>query len=273
MPSESLPGVDCTRTATSEPQLLELGPDLTVYVGAERDARFIYKEIYQDHCYDIAPLPSNPFIVDAGANIGLFTLYFKAKYPGARILAFEPAPLIFDLYRRNLALHSVPLDDIDAHACALGAEPATSKMLTYFPNAPGNSTFVPGEKELLRKALPAEHYQRMIDRSSAGATQVGVPVERLSHFLDGYQDLEQIDFLKVDVESWELDVLLGIDDRHWEMVRNAAIEVSELSGLRQDIEALLRDKGFSVKRELAAWSYQTAPTYTLLARRDAGIKH
>lgn len=191
----------------------------------------------------------------------------KAKYPSARILAFEPVPQIFDIYRRNLALHDVPATDVDAHVCALGSEPEESKLLTYFPNAPGNSTFVPGEKELLRKALPAEHYQRMIDRSSAGATQVGVPVECLSRFLDGYPDLAQIDLLKVDVESWEFDVLRGVDDRHWDMVRNAAVEVSELSGFRKDVEELLISKGFSVEMKLAAWSYETAPTYTVLARR------
>ena len=111
----------------------------------------------------------------------------------------------------------------------------------------------------------------MIDRSSAGATQVGVPVERLSRFLDGYPGLARIDLLKVDVESWELDVLRGVDDRHWNLVRNVAVEVSELSGLRMDIEALLRSKGFSVERELAAWSYETAPTYTVLARRAEGL--
>ena len=207
-------------------------------------------------------------IVDAGANIGLFTLYMKAKYPSAHILAFEPAPQILNLFRRNLALCNVPTEDVDVYACALGSESVKSKPLTYFPNAPGNSTFVPEEKDLLRKALPAEHYQRMIDRSSAGATHVGVPVERLSRFLDGYPGLTQIDFLKIDVESWELEVLRGVDDRHWEMVRNVAVEVSELSGLRDDIEALLKGKGFCVERELASWSYETAPTYTVLARRD-----
>ncbi|KAL2170274.1 hypothetical protein VTG60DRAFT_5050 [Thermothelomyces hinnuleus] len=259
-----------TSKATPEPQLLELGPDFSVYIGAERDARFIYKEIYHDHCYDVAPLSSNPFIIDAGANIGLFTLYMKAKYPSARVLAFEPVPQIFDLYRRNLALHGVPARDVDAPCCALGSGPEAARPLTYFPNAPGNSTFVPGEKELLRKALPQEHYQRMIDRSSAGATQVPVPVERLSRFLDAYPDLERVDLLKVDVESWELDVLRGVDDRHWKLVRNVAVEVSELSGLREDIEALLRSKGFAVDKELASWSYETAPTYTVLATRGEG---
>ncbi|KAL2153717.1 hypothetical protein VTH82DRAFT_4872 [Thermothelomyces myriococcoides] len=258
-----------TNKATPEPQLLELEPGFSVYIGAERDARFIYKEIYHDHCYDIAPLSSTPFIIDAGANIGLFTLYMKAKYPSARVLAFEPVPQIFDLYRRNLALHGVPEADVDVRCCALGAEAEAAKPLTYFPNAPGNSTFVPGEKELLRKALPQEHYQRMIDRSSAGATRVPVPVERLSRFLDepAYADLRRIDLLKVDVESWELDVLRGLDDRHWKLIRNVAVEVSELSGLREAVETLLRSKGFAVDRELASWSYETAPTYTVLAKR------
>lgn len=208
-------------------------------------------------------------IIDAGANIGLFTLYMKSKYPDAHIVAFEPAPQIFDLLRRNLTLHNIPTNDVDIYACALGSSSVSSKPLTYFPNAPGNSTFVPEEKNLLRKALPAEHYQRMIDRSSAGATKVDVPVERLSRFLEeGYPELTRIDLLKVDVESWELDVLRGVDDRHWSMVRNVAVEVSELSGLREEIEALLQDKGFKVERELASWSYETAPTYTVLARRD-----
>lgn len=66
MPSVSLPSIintntgKVTSTSPPEPQLLELGPDFTVYIGAERDARFIYKEIFEDNCYDIAPLPSNP---------------------------------------------------------------------------------------------------------------------------------------------------------------------------------------------------------------------
>jgi hypothetical protein len=98
---------------------------------------------------------------------------------------------------------------------------------------------------------------------------VDVPLERLSHFLNGYPDLKQIDLLKVDVESWELDVLRGIDDGHWKLVKAAAVEVSGLSGLLGDIEDLLRTKGFSTRTERASWSYDTAPSYTVLARRGS----
>jgi FkbM family methyltransferase len=192
----------------------------------------------------------------------------KTRFLDAHVLAFEPVPQIFDLFRRNLALHKIPEQDVDAHAVALGATSTASKTLTYFPNAPGNSTFVPEEKSLLRKALPEALYQRMIDRSSAGATPVDVPLERLWSFLDRYPDLKQIDLLKVDVESWELAVLQGLDDRHWKLIRNAAVEVSELSGLRDGIEALLKEKGFSVDRQLASWSLKSAPVYTIVAKRE-----
>jgi FkbM family methyltransferase len=40
-------------------------------------------------------------IVDAGANVGMATLFFAHHYPQARIIAIEPEPANFDLLRRN----------------------------------------------------------------------------------------------------------------------------------------------------------------------------
>jgi hypothetical protein len=41
------------------------------------------------------------FIVDAGANIGMATLYFAWKYPAARIAAIEPEASNLEILRRN----------------------------------------------------------------------------------------------------------------------------------------------------------------------------
>jgi FkbM family methyltransferase len=46
---------------------------------------------------------SPAFIVDAGANIGLATLYFAWKYPAARIAAIEPEASNLEILRRNCA--------------------------------------------------------------------------------------------------------------------------------------------------------------------------
>lgn len=42
-----------------------------------------------------------PLILDAGANIGASVVYFCMSYPGAHVLALEPAPDNFELLLRN----------------------------------------------------------------------------------------------------------------------------------------------------------------------------
>lgn len=101
------------------PQLVHLGGDFHCYASGVDEARFIYREIFQDHSYGGPDLPSTPLIVDVGANIGLFSLYMKQRHPRARILAFEPAPENFDALTRNLTLHGTA--DVVAHPYALGA--------------------------------------------------------------------------------------------------------------------------------------------------------
>lgn len=53
-------------------QLLELAPGFSCWGGGEEEALFIYKEIFEDDTYNVTPLPENAFVVDVGANIGLF---------------------------------------------------------------------------------------------------------------------------------------------------------------------------------------------------------
>jgi FkbM family methyltransferase len=43
-----------------------------------------------------------PFIIDAGAQIGMSTLYFKKQYPGAEIVAIEPNTINFKLLEENI---------------------------------------------------------------------------------------------------------------------------------------------------------------------------
>lgn len=52
--------------------------------------------------YDIDPGFVPEVIVDAGANIGASTLYFRRRYPQARIIAIEPEPSNFGILCRNM---------------------------------------------------------------------------------------------------------------------------------------------------------------------------
>ena len=42
-------------------------------------------------------------IIDAGANVGAFSVWAAHRWPGSTIYAYEPHPLSFDLLRRNTA--------------------------------------------------------------------------------------------------------------------------------------------------------------------------
>src|ERR1700747_1771430 len=59
------------------------------------------RKVFVNNEYAI-PFETNPrLIVDAGANIGLPTLFFSGKFPGTKIIAIEPEPSNYDLLVRN----------------------------------------------------------------------------------------------------------------------------------------------------------------------------
>jgi FkbM family methyltransferase len=79
--------------------LRELNRYVTIRPGSS-DLRCLAK-VFVDYEYDI-PFETNPrLIVDAGANIGLATLYFSSKFPETKIIAIEPEPSNYDLLVRN----------------------------------------------------------------------------------------------------------------------------------------------------------------------------
>lgn len=73
-----------------------------VFYRNEKELRRIYKEVFVNQEYKFSPLGRSPFIIDCGSHIGLSILYFKEKYPQAKILGFEPNPENFKILRKNI---------------------------------------------------------------------------------------------------------------------------------------------------------------------------
>ncbi len=60
------------------------------------------RQIYGEQLYAFHSRRPDPRIVDCGAHVGVASLFFKDRYPAARITAFEADPAIADMCRANL---------------------------------------------------------------------------------------------------------------------------------------------------------------------------
>jgi FkbM family methyltransferase len=94
-----LTGTRATDHGETNVFLRMLNRHVTIRPGTS-DLRCLGK-VFVDYEY-VIPFETNPrLIVDAGANIGLATLYFSGKFPGAKIIAIEPEQSNYDLLVRN----------------------------------------------------------------------------------------------------------------------------------------------------------------------------
>ena len=62
-----------------------------------------YEQVFVNFDYDFDVQRQPRCIVDAGANIGLASIYFANKFPDAKIVAIEPEQSNYELLKANLA--------------------------------------------------------------------------------------------------------------------------------------------------------------------------
>ena len=125
-------------------------------------------------------------VVDIGANQGIYALLF-ANLVGAqgRVLAFEPDDLLHDALVENVRANQA--NHVTAHHLALGSQPCHMTLYRSLLNSGDN---------------------RLASRHASGGPReaVQVRVARLDDVLAG----ERIDFIKMDVQGWEMEALRGM---------------------------------------------------------------
>lgn len=239
----------------TEIELIELDEAFSCYgtatEGAVHELKAIYAEMFTENTYlqHGITIPEDAFVVDVGANVGIFSLFVKSQCPKARILAFEPMPHNLSALRKNLELHNATDVEVVPHGLS-GAQEGTATF-TFFPNLPGNSTRYPAGKKRDRDAIADAWGDAVGDQLYQGQ-EFQVTVERLSTALARHAGNERIDLLKVDVEGAELDVLEGVDAKDWDRIDQIALELQDTDGLADKIVAMLAEHGFEVAVETPA---------------------
>ena len=227
------------------------------------ETEYMVHEIFARGSYLPAgePLPPGAVVFDVGANIGLFSLFVAERCPSARIYAFEPVPPIFEALRHNVQLH---LSRAEIFPFGLGQSERSTEF-TFYPRFSARSGLaeyadLENEIEITRRyvenlgpgnedELAEDDLDQLLARKLR-SEQVRGRVRRLSDIVRE-KGVERIDLLKIDVQRAELDVLRGIDDEHWELIRRIAMEVHDEPGTAsegrlREIGELLESHGFRV---------------------------
>lgn len=132
-------------------------------------------------------------VYDVGGYEGVFTLFFsKAVGPAGRVITFEPNPVNCGRIRENIRLNR--LDNVELLQLGLGACGGRGKLV-YWPEEPARGTLNASYQESLQ-------LQRQ-------TMCVEIEVDSLDHQLE-LRHLPPPDFIKIDVEAAELEVLDGM---------------------------------------------------------------
>jgi len=210
----------------------------TWFVSAQEYLHGI-REIFIDEIYK-QELPPNAYILDCGANIGLSVIYLKRICPTATIIAFEPDAKNFELLQRNIASHD--LQNVELKNEAVWKE---NMMLSFDAGGTMSSKIVLNNEPGQSKRIPAV---------------------RLRDYL-----IKKIDFLKIDIEGAEFEVLLDVSGQ-LTVVENMFVEYH---GSFEQIDQLTRlfdlfsQNGFKYYIKEATIVYETP----LLRRKKSGIPY
>jgi len=189
----------------------------------EMVSQIFIQRIYTPDNFQIGP---NDLVVDIGANIGVFSL-FAAIQTGNKVYAFEPCSENIAYLRKNM--HTNGVQNVEER------EIAVSDQI--------------GFKKLYLARNPAAHYllsNHKFDKKQGNYTNSRTTT--LQAIVDN-NNLKQIDFLKMDCEGPEGDILMSTPREYLRKVKKIAIEFHDnMSVLKHnEIQELLEAAGFVTK--------------------------
>jgi len=153
-----------------------------IYISGEE---YVIKQVLSKYISQVAPV-----FFDVGANKGKYSLELRSEFPNAHIYAFEPNPNAFKILQSKLILSGD-----HCYCLGLGRVPKCQTIYTYSDSL--DSTHA----SIYREVFNDIHH-------SNDLTSIKIEVTTIDNFCNN-NNIEQIDFLKVDTEGNEIDVLKG----------------------------------------------------------------
>jgi FkbM family methyltransferase len=171
-------------------------------------------------------------VIDVGANLGQFALLSRRVFPNATIHSFEPMPEIADRFQQALSREP----RVHLHQHALGDLSGASEI--YVTKHHDSSS-------LLKPKLQTEVYP-----GGEVVNKIEISMARLEDVLES-SDIKSPALLKIDVQGYEFEVLLGCRTRlqcfDWIFCELSFRELYEGQKLAPEVIRWLHSEGFEIE--------------------------
>lgn len=188
-----------------------------------RSLCFIFKDIFLHRAYAPKPIlrkiPTAPTVIDLGANAGYFSLFALHVRPQAKVLSFEPMPANYSLLQRNHSDH--PSYSWRIFPDAVSNESGFSWLNSVDPLGPSTTASLQGGNQ------------------NCNGNRVKVATRTLPEIMER-ETTGVCDWLKVDVEGFEYDILYSLPSDQFRRIRTLCVEADPVDHGKRNRMALAR---------------------------------
>lgn len=162
----------------------------------------------------------NPVIFDIGANIGTYASWIamSTEAIGGKVYAFEPQRRVFQMLCGNLAINNI--FNVYTYCMALGTQSTHIEIEEVDYTKKSNF----GAFSLVNKT---KHYE------SVNGSKQRIEMSTLDQFVRD-NNIESVDFIKVDAEGMDIDVLEGGEKTLQQFKPHLCVEYINLGSTKQE---------------------------------------
>lgn len=199
------------------------------YYVNQKEFKILWHNIFKKEEYKVDLKTNYPFIIDVGAHIGLAIIYFKNKYPQAKIIAFEPNPQTAKILRLNIKTNHLKEITLVKAAVShkIGKEHFYIDNTSQIPWTWGDSLI----ENIWASKIPPQ--------------SILVKTVTLSKFIT-----KPVDLLKIDVEGAESKIIKEVSSK-LHLIKNIIIEYHKTPKTNPhnklfSITKILKKAGFNI---------------------------
>ena len=225
----------------------------TIYLAQRKNDNGLQKlkhEFSQSHDgYGLKRLLTiqNGTMIDIGANIGAISIFLAKRAPKCQIISFEPIPQTYFFFRYNMYLNNITVIKKWERGTNTGGIMPINQAVGAL-------------QEVKEITYPANQSQLAALSDSPDGHKINITVASFNDIIRRY-DIGVIDFLKIDCEGCEFDVIPSIQERF--------VDKNKIRFVGAEIHQSLMDPS---SKPLAKRPNQTSIDSTLSALRQRGCK-